>query len=313
MPLDTASQQLLAQLASANLPPIQASTPQQARDLGRAMRREAPDVLPMHRIEDFPVQHKQGNYSVRLLVPEGPPLGCIVYYHGGGWVVGDIDDFEPMARLLARESQCAVLLVDYRLAPEHPFPAAVQDAFHAVEWAASSMPEILGGELPIVVAGDSAGGNLAAVVARKSVECGSPAIAMQVLIYPVTDADFSRESYREPANQLLLSSDGMRWFWDHYIADPEQRAHADASPLRARNLRGLPPALVMTAEFDPLRDEGEAYAAALLKAGVDVVFSRKAGQMHGFFTMTDVLPSSRPAIKEAGRAVSSHLRNLEVQ
>lgn len=310
MPLDQTSQNLLAKLASANLPPLHESSPQQVRELRRAMRVPTNSPPVMARVEDFLIEHENGAYKARLLTPVEKSLGCIVYFHGGGWVLGDIDDFELMARHLAVQSQCAVLLIDYRLAPEHPFPAAVQDAYHAVTWAAKNMVSLTGGPVPLIVAGDSAGATLATVAARKAIEAGGPAITMQILVYPATDSDFSRPSYQDPANQLLLSADSMRWFWDHYLPDPSLRSNPDASPLRAPNLRGLAPAFVLTAEYDPLRDEGEAYATALLNAGVEVALTRKSGQMHGFFTMPDILPSSMGAIAEIGAAVSSRLRTV---
>jgi len=219
-----------------------------------------------------------------------------VYYHGGGWVIGGIEGYDALARTLAGSLQAAVVNVDYRLAPEHRYPAAADDAWTALQWASGRIAEIAGGPVPLVVMGDSAGGNLAAVVARKARDHGGPRLAAQVLIYPVTDADVNNASYADPANQLMLTRASMIWFWDHYAPDRARRREPDASPLLAADLSGLPPAIVATAEHDVLRDEGEAYAAALLAAGVPVEHRRFDGQMHGFFTMIGLLPGSAAAI-----------------
>ena len=230
----------------------------------------------------------------------------IVYYHGGGWVLGALDQFDALARRLAERTGCAVVLVDYRLAPEHRYPTAVEDALTALHWTAANLEEIAGSAVPLIVAGDSAGGCLAAVVAQRSREAG-PEIALQVLVYPVTDCDLDRASYLEPENQLLVSRDTMAWFWDHYAPDPSVRTSPDASPLRARTLAGLPPAVVLTAEYDVLRDEGEAYAQRLAQDGVRVEHERFDGQMHGFFMLGDILPSSAAGIDFVARAIDREL------
>ena len=171
----------------------------------------------MARSEDHTIERSDGSFQVRVLVPVEPPAGVVVYYHGGGWVVGSIDESETLGRKLAERTSCAVVLVDYRLAPEHPYPVAVDDSYAALEWTAEHMQEIAGREVPLFVAGDSAGGNLSAVMALRARDRNGPQIAMQVLIYPVTDANFDRPSYTDPENQLLLTRDSMIWFFDHYI------------------------------------------------------------------------------------------------
>ena len=227
----------------------------------------------------------------------------ILYLHGGGWVIGTIDGYDTMARKLAERTSCAVALVDYRLAPEHRYPTAVDDCYAGLEWTAARLEEITGRpDGPLIVAGDSAGGNLSAVVALRARDRNGPEIALQVLIYPVTDADLSRPSYVEAENQLLLTTDAMAWFWDHYVPDTARRAEPDASPLRAPDLTGLPPAVVLTAEHDVLRDEGEAYADRLRAAGVPVETHRLAGQMHGFFTLL-LLPGSERGYQQVVKAV----------
>ena len=239
-----------------------------------------------------------------------------MYYHGGGWVIGGLDDFDKLGRLLAQRTGCTVLLVDYRLAPEYRFPVAVDDAWAALRWADEHRAEltgtgVTGTGVPLIVAGDSAGGNLSAVMTQRARAAGGPDIALQVLVYPVTDCDMETTTYRDPGNQLMLTSDSMTWFWDHYAPDPAARLHPDASPLRAASLADLPPAVVLTAEHDVLRDEGELYATRLLKAGVPVRHQRFAGQMHGFFTMVDLLPGAGEALGYVTAAINEHLAGAD--
>jgi acetyl esterase len=229
----------------------------------------------------------------RVLVPRAAPRGVVVFFHGGGWVCGSLDEVEMLGATLADRTACTVVLAQYRLAPEHPFPAAVDDAAAAVEWAA----EYAAG-LPLIVAGDSAGGNLAAVVSQRT---DGPAIALQILIEPVTDTDTETASYLEPANQLIVTRELMQWFFEHYA--PEDRRDPRLAPLRAASLAGVPPAVVLTAEHDVLRDEGEAYAERLRAAGVEVSHRRFAGQMHGFFGMVGVLPGSTAGIDYVVEAI----------
>ena len=196
---------------------------------------------------------------------------------------------------------------DYRLAPEYRFPTAVDDSWAALGWAAEYAAELAGGPVPLIVAGDSAGGNLAAVMTQRAMARGGPSIAVQVLAYPVTDCDLDTTSYADPANQLMLTRDSMIWFWDHYAPDRRARAHPDASPLRAGVFSGLPPAVILTAEHDVLRDEGELYATQLVKARVPVLHQRFAGQMHGFFTMVDLLPGAGTAMDFIADGIEKHL------
>jgi acetyl esterase len=302
--LDHASRQLLEELASGGGRPLHESTPQEARELSASLAALAGPAPRMARRDDLTVSGGDGHeIPVRVLVPPQGARGVIVYLHGGGWVIGTIDEYDAMARKLAERTSCAIVLVEYRLAPEHRYPTAVDDCAAALAWAASHRNDIAGREdVPLIVAGDSAGGNLAAVVARRARDAGGPTIDLQVLIYPVTDADFTRPSYTDPENQLLLTREAMEWFWDHYVPDAARRAEPDASPLRAPSLTGLPPALVLTAEHDVLRDEGEAYAERLREAGVPVELHRLEGQMHGFFTLL-LLPGSERGFQRVVRAV----------
>jgi acetyl esterase len=294
----------LEQMASAGGKPLHELAPAEARALGAQLAALAGPAPSMARVEEHRIPAPDGPVPVRVLVPLEPARGVIVYYHGGGWVLGTPDEFDTLARRLAERTSCAVVLVDYRLAPEHRYPAAVDDAYAALVWTGRRLRAIAGTteDVPLIVAGDSAGGNLAAVMARRARDRGGPPLALQVLIYPVTDADFDRPSYTDPENQLLLTREAMIWFWDHYAPDSARRKEADASPLHATDLAGLPPAVVLTAEHDVLRDEGEAYAERLTAAGVPVEVKRHAGQMHGFFTLL-MLPGSERGYQQVVKAI----------
>jgi acetyl esterase len=325
MALDQATTALLEQMAASGARPLHELAPVDARGVMAAMRGEAPPGPDMASVRDARVRASGGFVPVRVLTPVERPRGVIVYYHGGGWVIGGLADFDKLGRLLARRTGCAVILVDYRLAPEYRFPTAVDDSWAALRWADEHRAELAGTELagtglddaglaetglaetgvPLIVAGDSAGGNLSAIMALRARAAGGPSIALQVLVYPVTDCDLESTSYRDPANQLMLSRESMVWFWDHYAPDPEARLHPDASPLRSANLSGLPPAVILTAEHDVLRDEGELYATRLLKAGVPVRHRRFDGQMHGFFTMVDLLPGADEGLDYVATAIAS--------
>jgi acetyl esterase len=309
MPLDLATRTLLEQAAAGGGKPLSESTPEEARALSDAFASMNGPGPAMARREDHLVPVEGGAITVRLLVPPQGARGVVVYYHGGGWVIGSIDGYEVLGRKLAERTSCAVALVDYRLAPEHRYPAAADDSYAALEWAAARVAEVTGRPgAPLIVAGDSAGGNLAAVVALRARDGRGSAIDLQVLIYPVTDADFERPSYVDPENQLLLTKEAMVWFWDHYVPDPARRAEPDASPLRAASLAGLPPAVVATAEYDVLRDEGEAYAERLRAAGVPVDFKRHLGQTHGFFQFL-MLPGSERGFQQVVKAVRASVFN----
>ncbi len=303
MTLDAESTALLSQMTETGVKPFAEMTPQEARTFTESMRPQ-PSVEPeMAQQIDRRVPVTGGAVPIRVLIPRGTPRGMIVYYHGGGWLLGTIADYELLGRRLAHRTNCAVTLVGYRLAPEYRFPTAVDDSYASLVWVDSHLDELVADRTPIIVAGDSAGGNLAAVMALKARDLKGPAIAMQVLVYPVTDCDFETTSYRDPANALVLNRDAMIWFWDHYAPDPEGRMHPDACPLRAPNTSREPPALVRTAEHDPLRDEGELYATRMLKDRVPVEHKRFEGQMHGFLSMFDVLPASEVGIGYIADAV----------
>jgi len=304
MALDEATAAFLSQMAESGMKPLHEMTPMEARGLGAALLEMYGPGPEVARVVDDTVRVEGGQIGVRILAPDNP-RATIVYYHGGGWVIGALDEFDTLARRMVQRTGAAVVLVDYRLAPEHRYPTAAEDAWAALQWTTAHLDEH-GMTLPLIVAGDSAGGNLATIVARRAAEEGGPEISLQVLVYPVTDADLDNASYVDPENQLMLSRDSMIWFWDHYAPDPASRKNPDASPLQAADLSGLPPAVVLTAEHDVLRDEGEAYAEKLRAAGVPVVHRRFPGQMHGFFTLL-VLPGAAAALEYVGEQVDHHL------
>ena len=304
MALDSATARFLEQLAEGNGKPLHKCTLDEARAFGSKLAELAGPAPEMQRVEERTIEEPVGQAGLRILVPIENPRGVLVYYHGGGWVLGSIDEYDTVARKLAERTSCAVVLVEYRLAPEHRYPAAVDDSYAALKWVEKHLIDIAGQKVPLIVAGDSAGGNLAAVMAIRARDRGGPSIALQVLIYPVTDADFDRPTYADPENGLLLTRDGMVWFWDHYLPEPSRRTEQDASPLHTQDLSGLPPAIILTADHDVLRDEGEAYAARLQEANVPTDLQRYAGQMHGFFTLL-MLPGSELGFQQVVKAVKA--------
>ena len=305
-PQTTMLLQTMAEGADPDAPELHEMSPEEARGFGGAMAEMAGPPARMSRSEDHTVDVEAGSIRVRVLAPMSPPAGVIVYYHGGGWVIGNIDEYHTLGTKLAERTSCAVVLVDYRKAPEHRYPTAVDDSYAALEWVAERKAEIAGADVPLFVAGDSAGGNISAVMAVRARDRGGPEIALQVLVYPVTDADFETGSYTDPENALVLTKEAMVWFWDHYAPDAARRSEPDASPLRTPDLSGLPPAVVLTAEHDVLRDEGEAYAKRLEEAGVEVDFQRHLRQLHGFWSLL-MLPGSERGFQQVVKAIRRHI------
>ena len=253
-------------------------------------------------VKDLEVPGPAGRIPVRVYRPsERTDLPVLVYVHGGGWAICSIETHDVTCRELANAAGCAVVSVGYRLAPEHRFPAAPEDCYAALEWVARHAASIGADPARIAVGGDSAGGNLAAVVSLIARERGGPRLRHQLLVYPVTDHAFETPSYRENAKGPLLTTEMMRGFWGLYLAREEDGRNPHASPLRAADLSGLPPAQVITAEYDPLRDEGEAYARRLAAAGVPVVQRRYDGMIHGFFGFTALIDRAGEAVAEAAR------------
>lgn len=307
MALDEATQKFLAALAEQGGKPLHEGTPEQAREMGPLLTEMQGPGPEMARVEDTTLATADGSsFDVRTFVPTDSPVGVIVYYHGGGWVIGDITQYDNLGRQLAERTNSVVVIPNYRKAPEHRYPAAVDDAWQTLLWTDENIERIAGKRLPLIVAGDSSGGNLSAIMTQRAKANAGPAISQQVLVYPVTNDDLFTASYLAPENQLLLSKESMVWFWDHY-ADEPQRADTDASPLKAQDLSGLPPAVVLIAEHDVLRDEGEAYAKALAAAGVPVEQKLFHGQMHGFFSMVNLLPGSAAGLDYVAKHVNNHL------
>jgi acetyl esterase len=302
---------LLARMAAAGNPPLERQSVAEARRLhaASAAALHGPPV-PVAAAADRAIPGPAGDLGVRVYTPHGePPFPMVVWFHGGGWVVGTLDTFDPICRALAAAVPAVVVAVDYRLAPEHRFPAAVEDCYAATLWASRNAATLGGAQHRLAVAGDSAGGNLAAVVALGARDRGGPAIAFQLLLCPVMDAAMDTASYRDKADGYFLTAAGMRWYWDHYLGGADG-LRPDASPLRAAFVGGLPQALVVTAEHDPLRDEGEAYAARLRAAGVPATVSRYPGMVHGFYRWRAVTPSADACLQEAAAALRGALPSV---
>jgi acetyl esterase len=311
VPLDPQARMLLDQLEAIGTPPMSQQTPADARAaFGMLAAVAGPADAPVP-IEDRTVPGPAGEIPVRVYRPAADePLPVVVYFHGGGWVIGDIATHDTTCQRLAAGVPAVVVSVDYRLAPEHCFPAAVDDCDAATAWASAHAAELGGDAARLAVAGDSAGGNLAAVVALRARDNGPP-IAFQLLVYPATDLTRSLPSHTENGQGYLLDTDAMTWFVGNYLADADAR-HPDASPLFVEDLAGLPPALVVTAEFDPLRDEGEQYAQRLRDAGVDAITSRYDGMIHGFYGLDSIFDSAKRATAETVTALRDALSKQSV-
>ena len=313
MPVDPHLAGLLELIAQTGQPPVHEGTPAQARAGFRQLAlgaRTPESVLPVGSVEDRALPGAGGDLAVRVYRPEpDSPVPTVVLFHGGGWVIGDLDTHDAMARSLCRDCRAVVVSVDYRLAPEAPFPAAVEDAVAATRWAAAHLDE-LGGDDRLAVAGDSAGGNLAAVVAQSLRDEAGAALVAQLLVYPATDATGDYPSRVENGTGYFLERPTMDWFMRHYSAGGAVLTDPRVSPLRAADLSGLPPAVVVTAGFDPLRDEGEAYAAALRDAGVPVQVRRFDSMIHGFFDMGQISPAAQDAVAQTC-AMFAQLRYAE--
>jgi acetyl esterase len=291
---------MLKAAREAGRPPFATCSPQQARDLLAASCAAlgiGPDVGP---IRDLEIPTRSAPIRARLYQPKTPSAGLIVYVHGGGWVLGTIDDFDALSRSLVAQTNCALLLVDYRLAPEHPFPAGLEDVEDAIDWAAAHRQDLVASKCCLVVAGDSAGANLATVALAGKHRAD---VVLQVLFYPVVDCDTTTPSYSLPEDELFLSRADMQWFFQHYApADrwPEPRI----SPLRAPSLEGMPPTWIATAEYDVLRDEAEAYGRRLEADGVKVWLRRFDGMGHGFVRMMNIVDDAHSAFDDVAQVIA---------
>ena len=285
----------------AGRPPYESGTPTQARAMylaGRPVSNPEPPELESAKPLAIPAPHgaiPARIYTPKMLRKNNGLAPCLMFYHGGGWVIGDIDSHDVVCRKLAHEGELIVISIDYRLAPEHKFPAAVDDAIAAVKWVASNAKDLGIDATRLLVGGDSAGGNLAAVVALAARDDDGPKLAGQVLIYPATDFAMRHPSHSEPETSILLTHSVIKWFSNHYLNGPADIDNWKASPARAKTLAGLPPAYLLTAGADPLRDEGDEYAKRLKDAGVPVTYKHFPGQFHGFFTMGKLLQQANIA------------------
>jgi acetyl esterase len=296
MPLDPQVEAFLART-----PPRPSSVPE---------RREATRVSRVTYVHNLTIPGEGGDIELRIYVPPGErPLPVLVYFHGGGWVTGDLDVNDTFCRMIAEWVPCIVVSSNYRHAPEHVFPAAINDAYAATCWTADNIGTYGGDASRIGVSGASAGGNLAAAVALNARDEAGRKLALQYLIYPVTDSSMAGQSYNDNADGYSLTREAMQWYWDSYVPNAADRENPLASPLHAADLSNLPPAYILTAEYDPLRDEGEAYAAGMEAAGVPVVLKRYEGLIHGFISNHNEFDAAKVALIESATQLRSMFRS----
>ncbi len=305
MTLNPQLNDFLAMMAGAGMPPLASVAPADLRALFDLPAASEPE--PVAAVSERDIAGPGGDLRLRIYTPTGEgPFPLIAFFHGGGFVVGTLDTHDGLCRGLCNRVGAVVVSVDYRLAPEAKFPAAPDDCYFATQWCADHAGELNADASRLVVAGDSAGGCLAAVVAQRAQSRGGPAIAHQLLLYPVTDRNFERDSYRDFAEGYFLTREMMQWFWGHYLADDADASNPAAVPLQASELAGLPPATVITAGYDPLRDEGRAYADKLQAAGVDVYYHCYPDMIHGFMSLPLPFADGARALGEvAGRLKST--------
>ncbi len=312
-------QDVLDELAALHPQPIETLKPNEARlqpgpaDAVKSLLKKRgkstePEVVGS--VDAIKIPGPAGPLDARVYRPrERSPLPILVYWHGGGWVLGNLDTYDASCRALCNAANCIVISCDYRLAPENPFSSAIEDAFAAYQWVVDNAPNLGGHPNQIALAGESAGGNLAAVTALQARDYGVRAPVHQMLIYPVTDCDFETQSYQEHASAKPLNRAMMKWFWGHYLDGTDCDDNPYLTPLRADDLSHLPPATIITADIDPLRSDGEHYAEKLAAAGVHVNYKNFVGVTHEFFGMTAVLPEAREAVKMAADDLQQAFQN----
>ncbi len=302
MPYDPQVQAIWDQLERDQVPSLYTLSLAEARAADvAAVTAGAGQGEPVGEVTDLTIPGPGGELPVRVYRPDGDGgrWPVLVYFFGGGWTLGSLETGDGVCRRLTNAARCVTVAVEYRLAPEHKFPAAVHDCYAGTAWVTANAADLGVDAARLAVGGDSAGGNLAAATALLARDRGGPALAHQLLVYPNTDYQADTPSMRQVTGERFFNPNSVRWYWRHYLASPQDGASPLASPLRAADLSGLPPATVITAEYDPLRDEGELYAARLRDAGVPVDLTRYAGMMHGFFTMSAVLDGARLAMAHA--------------
>jgi acetyl esterase len=311
MALDPQLKAYADQLAAMGSPPRHTLTPERVRmTMAAELELQADQAMPepVARVENGMIPGPAGEVPIRIYTPQGNgPFPVVVYFHGGGWVLGTLETHDRICRAVTNGASCVVVAVNYRLAPEHRFPAAPEDCYAATRWAARHMEEINGDDARLAVAGDSAGGGLAAVVALMARDRGGPSLALQTLVYPITDLRMTSASYEENAHAPMLTRDDMLWFREHYVRDARDVLDPLASPLLAQNLSGLPPALLVTAGYDPLRDEGEQYGERLQVAGTHVTVHRYGDLAHGFLGLDLIVDRAREARAETISALRDAL------
>lgn len=316
---------ILEQYAAFKVPPIESLSPENARNAptlknaveemnaehvtNRMMNLAKPMPEPVGKVSHVLIPGQAGDILARVYSPEGDgPFPVLVYFHGGGWVIANLDVYEPSCRALCNAAECVVVSVAYRQAPEHKYPAAVEDAYAALQWVMANTAQLNGISGCVAVGGESAGGNLATVSSLISKEKGGPMPVFQLLIYPVINYAFDTPSYHENADSKPLNAAMMRWFFKHYLPNEAAGQEPYVSPIRANDVSGLPPALVITAELDVLRDEGEAYARKLQQNGVITKSVRYPGMVHEFFSLAGVVPTAKDALQEAADGLKAAFR-----
>jgi acetyl esterase len=318
MPIDPVLRTILERMAALEQARPSEMTPEEVRVTYMAMAGMGAVPPNPPEVQDRTIPGPAGEIPVRVYRPVGAAtsvgaetLPVVLFVHGGGWVIGSVDTHDALCQQLAAQVSAMVVSVDYRLAPEHPFPTGLEDSLAATAWVSEHAADLGADATRLAVAGDSAGGNMSAVICRRARDAGGPPIVFQLLIYPPTDLTNSYPSHKQNGQGYLLTSEMIDWFTGHYLGDGDCR-NPDVSPLYAQNLSGLPPALVITAEYDPLRDEGEAYAERLRDAGVDVRLVRYDGMVHGFLQMNGVVLGAATAIADAAGALREALGPAKV-
>jgi acetyl esterase len=309
MPLDPQVLQWRERRIAGGVTPLYTQSLAEARAADLAdIQASSGDPEAVHDVSELSIEGRGGPLPLRIFRPsEDEPLPVLVYFFGGGWTLGQIDTCDAICRTLANQAGCVVIAAGYRLAPEHKFPAAVHDCLDAVRWIAANAKELGVDEARIAVGGDSAGANLAAAVTLLAKQQDGPALAAQLLVYPNTMYGSDTPSMRDNDDPSMFNRRSVAWYWEHYLASPVDGQDPLASPLLALDLTGLPPALVITAEYDPLRDESEQYANRLDEAGVPTELTRYDGMMHGFFTMSGLLDGGRRAVSQAATFLRTSL------
>ena len=296
MPLHPQARGLLDQIEALGLPKLNELPPDQAREAARGLIEFVGAGPEVAHVEELKIPVSAGEIAGRRYTPEDP-AATILWIHGGGWVICGLDTHDAMCRLLANESGCEVIAIDYRLAPEHRFPAAVEDSWDALQWVASQTEG-----RPLILGGDSAGGNLTAVCTLRARDRGGPQLELQVLVYPAVGNDLTTESCQLYGSgpDTFLTTDEMEWFWAHYVGDDADESTPELVPLLAEDHSGLPPAIVVTAEYDPLRDDGLAYVKALQDAGVPVTHHHYDDVFHAFFSLINLIERGNEAVAQVG-------------